>query len=166
MKNNKGVITQQFALMVILVIAAIVLLSTTIGFVTIFKAKSDIEVCRLSVLAQAQTKKFGPIDLPSSIISLDCPRRHVEFFNNKVEIDGKKSKDYKFGELKEENVNKVIADELASCWYKMGEGIINVFEQEVIVGRDYVCLICAEKDFDKKTEKTNFKNLVSFLKNN
>src|SRR3989338_2056864 len=74
----------------------------TLGFFSdaiagIITGKGDIETCRLSVLAQSQTKFLG--GLVESPISLKCPRIHITFFENKVEINGKKSGNYKFQEL-------------------------------------------------------------------
>jgi len=138
------------------------------AFTTIFGAevtkKGDIEVCRLSVLTQAQTKTFG-----QTHTSLKCPRRQVKFFNSKVEINGKKESKYEFSELDDEAVNKVIAEELRICWGMMGEGDLDVFRQPIITltsleAGKTVCTICSEISFDKRIEKDRFVGLLNYLK--
>ena len=161
MVYSKGMITQQLVLIIILLVSAVVLFAATSSFTNIFKNKSDIEVCRLSVLAQEQTKFIG-----KSVVSLDCPRRDVKFFNDKVEINTKKAKEYSFKEINEDIVNRAIANELSSCWYKIGEGNVDVFEREYIAGLNNVCLICAEIKFSKEIKESTFKNLDQYLKDN
>lgn len=161
MQSKKGILSEQTVLLVILVAAALVLFSGAIAFVNFFKSSSDLEACRLSVLAHEQLKFVG-----KSPISLDCPRREVEFFSNKVEIDGKKSKEYSFNEINEDVVNRVAADELASCWYKIGEGKVDVFDQEFIADKNHICLVCAEISFKDKVKDSTFSNLDNFLKKN
>lgn len=149
----------------ILIISLAVLF--TLGFFSdaiagIITGKGDIETCRLSVLAQAQTKVLG-----EALVNLKCPRRQVTIFEDKVEINDKKSGNYKFQELSNDAVNRVIAEELRSCWYKMGEGEVDVFQQEVYGFNENVCVICSEIDFDKKIDQTKkFTGLLDYLKSN
>ena len=164
MHKKKSEIDQQLVLLVILVAAGLVITSAAIAFVNFFKSSSDIEACRLSVLAHAQTKKIGPIDLAKSVLSIDCPRREVEFFKNKIEIDGKESKEYSFNELDDNTVNNVIADELASCWYKLGQGEIDVFDRAWFLDVKNVCLVCSEVKFNENVKKDKFENLDNFIK--
>ena len=152
---------EQTVLLVILVAAALVMSGGAIAFVKYFKESGDIEACRLAVLAHSKLKTFG-----TSPLSADCPRRDVGFFTNKVEINGKKSKDYTFSKLSEDAVNRVVADEMASCWYKMGEGNVDVFDQDFVYDIKKVCLICAEVRFDSDMADNSFANLDNFMKKN
>lgn len=154
-------------LVTVIVILAVFLLlgvfTNTFG-ATVVKG-SDIDICRVSVLAQAQTKTFG-----QTHTSLKCSRRQVKFFNNKVEINGKKEPKYKFDELDDEVVNKVIAEELRICWGMMGEGEIDVFRQPIITLTNIelgqgVCTICSEVSFDKSVDRNKeFTGLLNYLK--
>ena len=143
-KGKKGIIGYgALATIILVLVVAFILLNWAGTFASILKKGSDIEVCRLSVLAQAQTKLLG-----QTPVSLKCSRRQVKLFNDKIEINGKKESKYEFKEVDDNIVNKLIAEELRLCWYMMGEGEINVFRQNIIVNTDTVCVVCAEISFD------------------
>lgn len=165
-KGNKSEIGYgALATLIIAMVIAFILMNYSGALASIVKKGSDIEVCRLSVLAQAQTKVAG-----QTPVSLQCPRRQVKFFNDKVEIDGKKDDKYDFEKLDDNSVNKVVAEELRLCWYKFGEGKINVFRQNIAgdiitTASEYVCAICSEISFDKKIDRNKkFSGLVDYLK--
>lgn len=161
-KEKKGIGAGALAVIILTLSIFVILIFFTDIFTGILKRGGDIEVCRLSVLAQARTKVVG-----KTPISLECSRRQVKFFNNKVEINGKKEPKYDFKELDDEVVNKVIAEELRLCWYMMGEGKIDVFRQDIAIFGDRVCTICSEVSFDKKVNKNKkFNGLVNYLKGN
>ena len=158
-KRSMGYST--LAIIILLLVLAYVLLTNTNTFAGILKKGGDIEVCRLSVLAQASVKLAG-----QSPLSLKCPRREIKLFNDKVEINGKKEAKYEFKKLDDNIVNKIVAEELRLCWYKMGEGEVNVFQQAYVTEIDTVCLICSEISFDQKLENKQFQGLVDYLKGN
>ncbi len=146
------------------VILALIVFFILIGYTDIFagtiRKGSDVEICRLSVLAQAKTKFIG-----SSPIKLECPRRQVKFFNNGVEINGRKDPKYEFRELSNDAVNKAVAEEMRLCWYMMGEGKFNVFEQNPLAGSEKVCTICSEMEFDSSVDKkTEFGGFLDYIK--
>lgn len=155
------------ATLIIAMVVLFVLLGYTSTFANVLKKGSDVEICKLSVLAHAQSKFLG-----ETPVQLKCPRREVKLFNNKVEINRKKDSKYEFNQLNEEVVNKVIAEELRLCWYKMGEGYLNVFRQDAVdsaviyTSGENICLICSEISFDKKITNKKFSGLVNFLKSN
>lgn len=144
------------------------------GIVTIFatnltsqlKEDSDIEICRLSLLGQSATRKVPGTDIsgPKTIIPLECPRRIVEISDNKVKVNGKTSS-YKIKNAEESDVNKILAEELRLCWYKMAEGKVDVFEDDFVVSGGNACLVCSEISFNAQTNK-EFSGLVDYLKSN
>lgn len=161
MIGKKGVWNHLIEIILIIVVAFI-LIGGAQQLVGILKKGSDFETCRLSILAQAQTKLGG-----SSFVPLKCERRKVEIFKDKVEINGRKESKYEFEELDENVVNKVVAEELRLCWYMAGEGKVNVFEQDISSGGENVCLICSEINFDKNVDRSRqFTGLLDYLKGN
>ena len=145
------------------------------GIVTIFAAELisqlkedvDIETCRLSVLGQSATRKVPGTDIsgPKTIIPLECQRRIVDISENEVNVYGKKSS-YKIKNADEGDVNKILAEELRLCWYKMAEGKVDIFEDDFIrTSGGRVCLVCSEVNFDIRTKK-EFSGLVNYLKLN
>ena len=168
MINKKGIGFYTLAVLLILLAILLIFLPFTSTLVAMLKKGGDIEACRLSVLAQAQTKLGG-----SSPVSLKCDRRQVKFYNNKIEINGKKDPKYDFKQLDSSVVNKAVAEELRLCWYMMGEGELNVFQQQlseatiVAFTGENVCNICSEISFDKSVDRTKqFTGLVDYLKGN
>lgn len=165
---NKKAISPEMLLVTLLifVIGAIILLKFGDTLVSKLKEDADVETCRLSVLAQAQTRRIPGvgIDTPGTLIPLDCPRRNLKIFENKVEINGKKSKKYNIKKLSENDVNKILAEELRLCWYKMAEGNRNIFEQSYFFELSpNVCLICSEIEFDDKLKGKSFSGLLDYL---
>lgn len=154
--------------LLIFVIGALILLTFGYSLANQLKEDTDIETCRLSVLAQAELRKVPVIGIssPKTIVPLDCPRRKIKIFEDKVEIDKKKLKRYKFNQLNREDVNRILAEELRLCWYKMAEGTKDVFEYDWLVSLKNVCLICAEIEFDKELNEQSFDGLLDYLKSN
>ncbi|MBI2657822.1 hypothetical protein HYX08_03970 [Candidatus Woesearchaeota archaeon] len=159
--NKRGVEPQVLVVLIIVMAGALILFSFAYSTAGQLKENADVDTCRLSVLAQAQTKFFG-----KSVVKLDCPRRNIKIFENKVELNGKTSKKYSFGKLTQEEVNKIAAEELRLCWYKMAEGNRNVLEQSIFFSdsKYYQCLICSEIEFDEKLRGRMFEGLDDYLK--
>lgn len=163
--NKKAIAITTVVALVILILGAWVMFAFAGKLGTLFKEDSDIETCRLSVLAQAQTRNIPVVnvDTPGTIVPLDCPRRNLKIYDNKVEINGKESAKYDFKKLTQDEINNIIAEEMRLCWYKMGEGGKNVFEHSILLGVDKTCLICAEIEFDRKLN-SEYGGLVDYLK--
>ncbi len=143
----------------ILVLGALVLFKYAGDLKSILTEDADIETCRLSVLAQSQMKALG-----KSVVPLDCPRRNLKIYSNKVEINGKKSSKYEFKEISTEDINFIFAEELRSCWYKMTEGNRDIFENSIFYGVDNTCLICSEIEFNDNLKGKTFLGLSLYLK--
>src|SRR3989338_5222821 len=167
MTSKKGLTWSTFGILVLLAATFLLLWAFAGNFVGILKEGGDVEACRLSVLAQAQTNKL----VGTSPVPFQCNRRQVKLYNNKIEINGQKDTKYDFKELNSNIVNKLVAEELRLCWYALGEGELSVFEQDLIdpgiitFTGESVCDICAEISFDKSVDSTKqFTGLLDYLK--
>ena len=159
--NKRAMSPEMMVVLLAFVIVAMILLAFSDRLISVFREDSDIEICRLSVLAQSQTKSFG-----KSVVPLDCPGRNLKIYENKVEINGKKSKKYEFKELTADELNHIVAEELRLCWYKMAEGNRNLFEQSYLFGDYNTCVRCSEISFDEKLKGKSFEGIVDYLKSN
>ena len=163
---NKKAVLSTLVFLIVFVVGAIILLGVSYVIANQVKEDADIETCRLSVLAQSQLRKlpFVP-DSPKTLISLDCPRRNIKIYEDKVTVNGKKSRKYDFSKLSKDEVNHILAEEMRFCWYKMAEGNQDVFENNFIFGLPHnVCLICSEISFDDKSIGNTYVGLVEYLK--
>ena len=163
---NKKAMSETMVILLIFVLGAIILFNFSGKLSTFFKEDSDIETCRLSVLAQSQTRNIPVVNVgtPGTIVPLDCPRRILKVFEDKVEIKDKKSTKYKFKKLSEDDINNLVAEELRLCWYRMAEGKRNIFENSWIFGDPYTCLICSEIQFDDELKGKSYGGLLEYLK--
>ena len=166
--NKRSIETETLVILLIFIVAAFILLVFSSQLSDILKGTTDIETCRLSVLAQAKTRTLPlvGVDTPKTAISLDCPRRILKISENKVEVNGKKSAEYDFKKLTSNDVNHIVAEELRICWYMMAEGKQNIFEESILFGTDRTCLICAEIQFDEKLKNQYFEGLDEYLRAN
>lgn len=158
MRTKKGI--EQSALVKIIGIVAsfvvIALLFKNIFYVTYGETAEN--VCRMSVVSHANTQVAG-----SPVMNLKCPRKFITFDNegykqyyaDELPIDKDKlSYNTKF----KDNIPvkaqfyKIMADEMAECWYKLGEGEMDVFQEDLLFKRPS-CLICSQVDFSKEFEK-------------
>lgn len=157
--DTKGISAEMMVVLLAFVIVAMILLAFSSQLKDLLIQDSDVEICRLSVLAQAQTKVAG-----KTIVPLDCPRRIVKIFNDKAEINSKRSK-YQYKQLTNEQVSEIIAEELRLCWYMMAEGKRNIFEQSYFFETKFnTCLICSEIEFDKSLKGNSYSGLLEYLK--
>lgn len=166
--NKKAMSMDVLVILLILALGAIALFAFSGKLSSLFREDADIETCRLSVLAQSQTRKLPLVgSTPKTMIPLDCPRRNIKIFEDKVELNAKKSRKYDFKKLTKDEVNYILAEELRLCWYKMAEGNRDVFENAYLWGFPYnVCLICTEIQFDDKSKGKSFDGFVDYLKSN
>lgn len=157
MKSKKRAVVMPFLVILILALAILLFMGPFSGtIVSTLNRGADVEKCRLSVLSHSTS-------IGKFLVSFKCPRRQLTFYDNKVEVDGKMLRKHDFDKLDDEIVNKIIAEELRLCWYKMGEGDINVFKPDFLTSNN-ICVICAEINFDKSVESsTSFKGLSQYL---
>jgi len=158
MKFKKRAVAMPFLVILILGLIILLFMGPLISTInSTLKRSSDVEKCRISAVSQSTFKVAG-----ASIVSLKCPRRYLTFFDNRVVVNGKMMRKYEFDKLDDKTVNKVIAEELRLCWYKMGEGEYDVFKQNMMDGEN-VCVVCTEIDFDKGVEQSSFSGLTVYL---
>lgn len=129
-------------------------------------------ICRLSI-EKAHYSKFGV--MPEGFVAnkLDCLRKYVTFYKDKIEanVEGEKFKlKPEYEELSENVIKKGIAEELANCWYMVGEGNYKPFDQKLMSDGGIGCIVCSIINFDKGLPK-EFQNrkiigLIEFLKDN
>jgi len=155
--------TNPLVVIIITLVVFIVLVTFYTGAFEIFDKTTVEQKCRLSVLAQ-QVKMYG-----NGLIALKCPRKEIKITDQEANVkyntknsEWKQAEKFKESVLKDEKqLYKIVADEMADCWYKMGEGGLNVFNENYFFGNDklindlfrHPCLICSQITFDIRTEK-------------
>jgi len=160
---------------VLLVISAILIISAVIIIMGRLTDQGGIETCRTSVLAQAATKVLPTMSGAKSAFNIECIKRYVTFYNNRVELGWNKDnqkvikvnyngrKVTKIPELTDYVVNQIIAEEMRVCFYEMGEGKLKVFEQSIWKDND-ICYVCSEinfKDLKSPKEFTGFMDYIN-----
>jgi hypothetical protein len=163
-----------FIILIVIVLIALLFFIRNL-FPVLDNVVSD-EVCRMSAVGNVKTKILG-----QEIMQLNCPRKIIYFekegykfyyASNEIKdlekIDYYKRFDSKIEDEKlKEEFYKLVADEMANCWYKLGEGDLNFFKG-LVKGRvteKAGCIFCSEiininnVDFNKD-------EFIYFLKNN
>lgn len=109
---------------------------------------------------KCKTKKICITDSSNFFVKADCE----EFAGEKYDTI-RVSKD---PEKQDEEINMIIAREMAECWGMMGEGKLNIFPKE-LTGKSMTkkCIICTRIAFDKdlKEEKQHIEKLAEYLIN-
>jgi len=163
---------------IILLITVAILFPFIKGIVEwIYNSNPD-QACSLSVIKHAASKEATLTGAKGS--DMNCPRKQIVFYNDKVEIDDDKirvqsavgeKRSSSFKSLNSYIVNQVMADELVSCYKKMGKGNLNVFNQKIfwmdldIFNVDRVpCMICSEVNFKGFDIPMDFEGLEYYLK--
>ena len=162
---NKRAVSETLVVVLAFVLVAFVLLAFSTQLSDLLKSNTDIEICKLSVLAQATTRKTPiGVDAPTTLTPLECPRRILKIFEDKAEIkiNDKKAGTYKFKEANTDEVNHVAAEELKVCWYMLNEGNRNILENALIFGYN-TCLICSEIEFDANLKGKSFSGLTDYV---
>ncbi len=133
------------------VVGAIVIL---VGAIVVFiflnnlnlfvREQSELEKCRLSVLAKSKSKliTFGA----ESDVELKC----------KTKIEEINERDKKM-------VMGIMAENMRECWWKFGEGKIDFLSEYDWFGSDYRCFICSKKIFRNDVERITHEDFERFL---
>ena len=162
--NKKGGMRETLVRVLLFIAAAVLVFYVANFSFAYIGAKTDLEQCRLSVLAQTKTAQPTSGYFNSPII-LNCPRKVVEIYEDKVMVDGKP--DYLQlnldldNELTKEDVNYIFAEEMRECWYKFGEGRLDVFNEDKW---DRVCMICSKVSFDKNNMGETYSGFRDYLR--
>ncbi len=162
MKNKKGELTtQQIVLLIILIMSFVVILYFLIGLN--IGETSEKEICHNSVVM-----KGNPV-LSKGDVSLNCQRTYV-CLTKDGSCEQMTNPNIRKVESKSE-VYRVLADEMADCWWMFGEGKVDY------IGGKFTevnyCSICTQLAFDdsikeipefeesKKIDKDDFYNYLA-----
>jgi len=148
--KKKGLVSSQLVTIILLLVGFVILM---LVFPTLLNEDEvDRQVCHTSVILRGTLPDtFNLKDMPS----LKC---QTAKFCITDKILGKGDCEYEFGDSfyvtarvskdkTEEDINKFVARELASCWNMMGKGEIQVFTRGLTTEKK--CKICSRIAFDK-----------------
>jgi hypothetical protein len=122
---------------VVFIILAVVI----VGIFVIVKSGSNIEKCRASILI-ANTAQAGG----KTFTTTDCPRIDTNVKTDDVT-------DPNFGDnIQPYLLQNEMAEALRTCWYKTGEGKLNGFNENLLLGTKSSCIICGEVKFDQAVQ--------------
>ncbi len=150
-----------FMYLIIFLVVGVILLFFVRGVTKWMEGKNNVEVCRLSVIGASQLGKGTGFDyLAPEDWEFECPPNTVTIKEDVYESNGYEQQ-YRHGTW-EDNVKQVFADEMATCWYKFGEGKLDAFDDDTIFGLTNVCFVCDYILFDAPplTQVNNLKNFL------
>ncbi len=143
-ENKKGDFNVLIA-MIVIIIAGIILIAFFAYLMIMSKSVSDTEKCRMSALAKWKSRIMGQ----ESPVDLRCKTDFLMVYDGRVEKDGKviQKLDTRLGN---DQINRVIANEMYDCWYQLGAG-----NYDVLGGGSSKCVVCAYVDFDESFRTDN-----------
>ncbi|MBU1129192.1 MAG: hypothetical protein KJ949_01010 [Nanoarchaeota archaeon] len=139
MKNKKAELTtQQLVTLIILIVSFAVILFLL--FRLDLGKETEAELCHNSVIMR------GSAVVPEDTIPLDCSRKYICITkdgscNSMTKPEIKKVKT-------DSDVYKVLADEMANCWWMFGEGKVDYVGKDFFT-KDNYCPICSQIAFDE-----------------
>ena len=141
MKKKGELTTQQIVMLIILITSFAVILFLL--FRLNLGKETDKEICHNSVVMR------GNSVLPKDAVSLNCKTKYLCITEDGT-CEGLTKPEIKKVKEKTE-VYKILADEMADCWWMFGEGKVNY------VGSDFshnnYCSICSQVVFDNSLKK-------------
>ncbi len=146
---------------IIIVLASAILIGGVVYKLAIEgKALSDIEKCRLSILAAATTKSAPSVGekvpVPKTgthYIPIRCTRGKLG------DVVLKKEDIVENSVINQDKAHKIIADAMAECWWMVGEGKLDPFSNWQDKGKSY-CLMCKKITFDDELREYYDKSLT------
>ncbi len=152
--------TQQIVLLIILLVSFAILLFFI--YKLNFQELSEKQICQNSIQVKDKTSFFSEIDCKTNYICIsggDSCNNFNAKTNIKIDLSAKDGG--------KEQIMKVIADEMADCWWMFGEGKKDYVDWSL--GGEIVCATCVEIAFDSKTlskiEKITSEEFYAYLKN-
>jgi hypothetical protein len=143
MKKIKGEITtQQIVLLIILLVSFVVILFLL--FRLDLGRESDIEICHNSVVMK------GTPGLPADSTSLKCSREYI-CITKDGSCEGMTKPEIIKAKTKEEVYN-ILAEEMANCWWKFGEGKVDYIGKDFFI-RDNYCSVWSQVAFDNSIKE-------------
>ena len=172
--NNRGELTTQQLITIIILIISFAVLMIFIFRLNLRGEATNKEICHNSVLLKEKTG--GSLDCRTNYICISGGGKCEDFNSNQEIVKINMNPKLKEGEDKEQNIKnqimKIIADEMADCWWMFGEGQVDYASFELTEkGRTlpYQCAICSSVKFNEEVSKlgnidANF--FTEFLKSN
>ncbi len=160
MRKNAEITTQQIVALVIVIASFAIILFFL--FRLNLGETTDEELCHNSVLTR------GSSVIPSDAVPLNCHRKYICITKSGGSCEGLTNPERI--EVKTLNETyKVLANEMANCWWMFGEGRINYIGDDFV--SDNYCSICSQIYFDESLEGISGKEiekegLYDFLENN
>jgi hypothetical protein len=152
--KKRGELTTQQIVMLIVLLASFVVLFLFLVKVN-FQDTSQKEICQSSVqlIGKAKTTFFS---------NIDC-KIHYLCISGGGECKGFTSKDtakisLNDAEVAKKEIMKVIADEMADCWWMFGEGKVD-YSGGAWVKDSAVCAVCTQFAFDEKIINLPLENI-------
>lgn len=131
---NKKAMMEFLVGLVILLVAALVILLLYGKTLALSEAQNIADQCRQSIEINA----IGHVSGMELFDEVKCPTEYKT-----IESDNS------------EEIKKELSHDMASCWYKMGEGEYEIFPASWLQKTQY-CVICSVAEFDNKQTVTGF----------
>ncbi len=138
--------------LIIVLIVFLVLLSVWAVWSGYFK--NNREICKVSVLAKANTNLKIPVLASESQVALQCRTQYID-----VKKTGIYQNDMKISSANEETIRKMIAKEMYGCWYQFLMGKQNPFGDSSASR----CVVCSQITFEVNLPIDVVPNLESQL---
>jgi hypothetical protein len=162
MDKKAELTTQQIVMIIVLLVSFIVLLIFI--FKVNFQNTSEKEICQSSVQLSGKTSFFGKIDCKIHYLCISGGGECKGFtYKDTAKISSTKDSD------KKNEIMKVLADEMADCWWMFGEGKIDYANWGVVSST--ACAVCTQFAFDEKLISNDklgsisYEEFYNFLKN-
>jgi len=133
----------------IFVVAVIVLVAVYVAVHGTMSDQAKYETCKASVWGNAQRVAIGDKVKGPALFKIDCPKTQIKIKSSMTESQAK----------------LVIADGMARCFDKMGQGEVIPFDSGWWSKHNTYCVICSDVRFDKGFRKKydSIHNITEFL---
>lgn len=141
-KENRGEITtQQIVLLIILIVSFVVILFLLLKID--FGGQTESELCHNSVVMRSNPVSKEAIPLKCSRVYICLSKDGSCESMTKPEIEKVKTKD---------EIYRVLAEQMADCWWMFGEGKIDYVGKDFFT-KDNYCSICSQIGFDNSIKE-------------
>ncbi|MFA6888286.1 MAG: hypothetical protein WC254_02210 [Candidatus Woesearchaeota archaeon] len=131
--NKKAMMEFLVGLIILLAVAVIILIFYA-KTSAVSEAKSVADGCRQTI----ELNGIGRIGGTPLFEDINCPTEY-----KMIDTDNS------------DEIKKALAQDMAMCWYKMGEGQYELFDTDMMQEKQY-CIICSVSEFDNKQEISGF----------
>ena len=149
--NKKGELTTKKLVTIIVLITSFVIILFLL-FRLDLGAMTDKEICHNSVVLKSKAKGFvGELDCKTNYVCISGGGKCEDINPTETIKISLKGED----EIIKQEIMKVIADEMADCWWMFGEGELNYqglwkSATEFLPWSKYHCAVCSTVKFDEK----------------